>query len=112
MIRRPPRSTLFPYTTLFRSALERAQQVGEPLRGRGAVGAKELDLGRGALVVRARALAAPLEPRLPARQQPGGRGQRGIALERAAAQVDRGRGVAGRGAQRRVEQVPLGAIVV
>src|SRR2546422_11552078 len=24
MIRRPPRSTLFPYTTLFRSALERA----------------------------------------------------------------------------------------
>src|SRR3712207_8252984 len=27
MIRRPPRSTLFPYTTLFRS--ERAQQQGE-----------------------------------------------------------------------------------
>src|SRR3712207_7364129 len=25
MIRRPPRSTLFPYTTLFRSRLERAQ---------------------------------------------------------------------------------------
>src|SRR2546426_3315960 len=25
MIRRPPRSTLFPYTTLFRSALERAE---------------------------------------------------------------------------------------
>src|SRR3989449_174379 len=32
MIRRPPRSTLFPYTTLFRSeAVERAQ--GGPLRG-------------------------------------------------------------------------------
>src|SRR2546430_11731519 len=31
MIRRPPRSTLFPYTTLFRSALDRdaAQRVGE-----------------------------------------------------------------------------------
>src|SRR3712207_7726933 len=31
MIRRPPRSTLFPYTTLFRSG--RARQT--PLRGRG-----------------------------------------------------------------------------
>src|SRR3712207_7144116 len=29
MIRRPPRSTLFPYTTLFRS--ERAQRPGDPL---------------------------------------------------------------------------------
>src|SRR3712207_7330750 len=28
MIRRPPRSTLFPYTTLFRS-LERASEVGD-----------------------------------------------------------------------------------
>src|SRR3712207_7340196 len=27
MIRRPPRSTLFPYTTLFRSALERSAAV-------------------------------------------------------------------------------------
>src|SRR3712207_6972890 len=31
MIRRPPRSTLFPYTTLFRSRAEQAQ-VGEKLR--------------------------------------------------------------------------------
>src|SRR3712207_8551816 len=30
MIRRPPRSTLFPYTTLFRSELE---HVGEPRQG-------------------------------------------------------------------------------
>src|SRR2546430_4200596 len=30
MIRRPPRSTLFPYTTLFRSVLE-AQLLGEEL---------------------------------------------------------------------------------
>src|SRR2546428_8359082 len=28
MIRRPPRSTLFPYTTLFRSALEPALRLG------------------------------------------------------------------------------------
>src|SRR2546430_11574899 len=28
MIRRPPRSTLFPYTTLFRSVLERVGAVG------------------------------------------------------------------------------------
>src|SRR2546430_9593325 len=28
MIRRPPRSTLFPYTTLFRSALLNAQPMG------------------------------------------------------------------------------------
>src|SRR3712207_7031018 len=34
MIRRPPRSTLFPYTTLFRSALdrERVEQLGERVR--------------------------------------------------------------------------------
>src|SRR2546430_14493445 len=44
MIRRPPRSTLFPYTTLFRSRLkldQRAQQLGAymksklPARGKG-----------------------------------------------------------------------------
>src|SRR5438034_8123265 len=28
MIRRPPRSTLFPYTTLFRSALQAEQRAG------------------------------------------------------------------------------------
>src|SRR5436305_8676751 len=28
MIRRPPRSTLFPYTTLFRSVLELTREVG------------------------------------------------------------------------------------
>src|SRR5256885_11803865 len=30
MIRRPPRSTLFPYTTLFRSGLAGRQQVDRP----------------------------------------------------------------------------------
>src|SRR3712207_9380900 len=29
MIRRPPRSTLFPYTTLFRSLLEQVQVAGQ-----------------------------------------------------------------------------------
>src|SRR5215208_7425055 len=32
MIRRPPRSTLFPYTTLFRSSLEHALVLGERVR--------------------------------------------------------------------------------
>src|SRR5436309_8269469 len=32
MIRRPPRSTLFPYTTLFRSHLEGATQLHHQLR--------------------------------------------------------------------------------
>src|SRR3712207_7658745 len=37
MIRRPPRSTLFPYTTLFRSLLERAAGIRRLLRpGHGA----------------------------------------------------------------------------
>src|SRR3989442_13076637 len=31
MIRRPPRSTLFPYTTLFRSDLRRARAAGQSL---------------------------------------------------------------------------------
>src|SRR2546426_3820563 len=29
MIRRPPRSTLFPYTTLFRSSVDASQQLAE-----------------------------------------------------------------------------------
>src|SRR3712207_7613092 len=34
MIRRPPRSTLFPYTTLFRSQEQRRRRSGRPPRGR------------------------------------------------------------------------------
>src|SRR3712207_6864162 len=45
MIRRPPRSTLFPYTTLFRSALS---QGG--FEGGAAVGCVEHDLGQRAPV--------------------------------------------------------------
>src|SRR3712207_7038624 len=54
MIRRPPRSTLFPYTTLFRSAVEGELAVGaaevageverEPLRDDDARVALELDV--------------------------------------------------------------------
>src|SRR5476649_3035002 len=32
MIRRPPRSTLFPYTTLFRSVADQAARVGDVVR--------------------------------------------------------------------------------
>src|SRR2546422_9864018 len=34
MIRRPPRSTLFPYTTLFRSLLELSEATSENVEGR------------------------------------------------------------------------------
>src|SRR3712207_9154502 len=49
MMRRPPRSTLFPYTTLFRSVRVGAdQQLGE-VRGRG-VGGPDLVAGHHVLV--------------------------------------------------------------
>src|SRR5256885_7851392 len=38
MIRRPPRSTLFPYTTLFRSLAEPCDAPHKVLQGRAAVG--------------------------------------------------------------------------
>src|SRR3712207_7776875 len=48
MIRRPPRSTLFPYTTLFRSRAVRRAERGADLEGR-APGARDLhDPGRSA----------------------------------------------------------------
>src|SRR3712207_7209471 len=37
MIRRPPRSTLFPYTTLFRSPAPDGERVSEHVRGDGPV---------------------------------------------------------------------------
>src|SRR2546430_5331207 len=40
MIRRPPRSTLFPYTTLFRSAVGAAGRGGTRRRGRSAGGGR------------------------------------------------------------------------
>src|SRR3712207_8300829 len=56
MIRRPPRSTLFPYTTLFRSEDRRAGRVGALQsgadgRGRGAPAARGERAARGDAVV-------------------------------------------------------------
>src|SRR2546421_12320940 len=53
MIRRPPRSTLFPYTTLFRSALGTAYRIGRELGGGGMSRvflAQEVRLGRQVVV--------------------------------------------------------------
>src|SRR5256885_9524077 len=46
MIRRPPRSTLFPYTTLFRSADHQRHQVNRPAEQRDALHAGRLDHDR------------------------------------------------------------------
>src|SRR2546425_8563483 len=46
MIRRPPRSTLFPYTTLFRSARAPRPQLRHPRRSLGLDGRAQLELGR------------------------------------------------------------------
>src|SRR3712207_7588645 len=52
MIRRPPRSTLFPYTTLFRSRNARQIPVARSSsEARGSVTAAEADLAAGNLVV-------------------------------------------------------------
>src|SRR3989441_5290909 len=48
MIRRPPRSTLFPYTTLFRSALREAERLGDrALQARALAGLAEIRVARG-----------------------------------------------------------------
>src|SRR5437879_6870910 len=46
MIRRPPRSTLFPYTTLFRSGTDRRRQEGALMNARPtAAAAGKIDVG-------------------------------------------------------------------
>src|SRR2546430_13037953 len=62
MIRRPPRSTLFPYTTLFRSTASTARQAA-------AIGRTSPLLGRGGLI-RVRAARWP-RGRGPGGQPPG-----------------------------------------
>src|SRR3712207_8829701 len=54
MIRRPPRSTLFPYTTLFRSDTGRRQehQLGVGHRGADLTGALQVDLEQHRLTLR------------------------------------------------------------
>src|SRR3712207_6938896 len=56
MIRRPPRSTLFPYTTLFRSALEVVVQFGvqRPLGERLLEPVQQAAVGQGAPGIRPR----------------------------------------------------------
>src|SRR2546422_1334182 len=44
MIRRPPRSTLFPYTTLFRSRVDRRAPVEAAVRGRTPPPARDREL--------------------------------------------------------------------
>src|SRR2546427_9548177 len=61
MIRRPPRSTLFPYTTLFRSQLRRRALRGERPRARPPRIGTRLDAGAG------------YDPAQPAGPVPGGR---------------------------------------
>src|SRR3712207_7669367 len=63
MIRRPPRSTLFPYTTLFRSRRHERQMTGR--RGRDSVGGE--DLADDGVPVRARP-----RQRAPESLRPGG----------------------------------------
>src|SRR5258708_17219828 len=61
MIRRPPRSTLFPYTTLFRSPCEPQRQADAgPARRQGWHARLRRRAGRGLLLVRARAPAPAL----------------------------------------------------
>src|SRR5256885_9755644 len=53
MIRRPPRSTLFPYTTLFRSVdLQRSEEEQLAARARGGGGAHRVEIPAGGAVGR------------------------------------------------------------
>src|SRR3712207_7498546 len=64
MIRRPPRSTLFPYTTLFRSRLLGVDRLGLPVRrpvdlpGRRVVGSRAV-VGQGGTSLLASGSGAP-----------------------------------------------------
>src|SRR3712207_9014444 len=66
MLRRPPRSTLFPYTTLFRSALPPAQgdREGSPPAGREGVAGGAGGLEKGGLAAALDAAGARGEARL------------------------------------------------
>src|SRR2546429_5623890 len=61
MIRRPPRSTLFPYTTLFRSAARAG--AGRPARGQDALGVPWPQPGAGVARAAPRGAAALPEDR-------------------------------------------------
>src|SRR2546427_9537862 len=63
MIRRPPRSTLFPYTTLFRSRNLRSAREGSEIRQRGSA----LRQARGGLLHQEPGVRQPLVGRRPRR---------------------------------------------
>src|SRR2546425_3109173 len=90
MIRRPPRSTLFPYTTLFRSQ--------QPRRPAGARGRPARRGGAGARGAQERAVAAP------ALQEPGGLGLPRRALRRGVGRLQSCRRARARPRGRRVFQ--------
>src|SRR3712207_6849790 len=62
MIRRPPRSTLFPYTTLFRSVVSGVPQVERPILHQDPAALADLPVPG--------AIARPLEHRIGRRRRP------------------------------------------
>src|SRR5436309_7769457 len=63
MIRRPPRSTLFPYTTLFRSCGGRVTTLRTPIRPRPAFQPRHAPSARPALVPRSEEHTSELQSR-------------------------------------------------
>src|SRR5205085_1023761 len=105
---RPPGSTLFPYTTLFRSGGDRREQIAGPERHAGADPLGRLDPGRapGADPERAgaRVSGAELDPRQamgrhPRRPDPGGAAAPQAAIRRLPQEARGGREGARRGSQ-------------
>src|SRR2546430_3722571 len=78
MIRRPPRSTLFPYTTLFRSASADRSALRLKGGGRERGGADGGTGGRGAAAVSGLRVPAAGERTLPREGRAGGRGRAAV----------------------------------
>src|SRR2546422_10341123 len=92
MIRRPPRSTLFPYTTLFRSLHRVVEQVEQHLAHRAGIGGNDevLRHGRGqGGTARGRGWGEPVEHFLHPRR-PRGRLRRGVRDRKSVVEGKRG----------------------
>src|SRR3712207_7535754 len=83
MIRRPPRSTLFPYTTLFRSPADPDRRAGRP----GARGGRVPPHLGGGLLPAARARADHRGAGDPARPVPGARDRKSTRLNSSHANI-------------------------